>query len=413
MGSSRRFISRVTHAFATRKLHSFVVACGVLPTACTDSGPNVAESLQASTVSDFTSSGCSTAVVKGLARQIAREADCEHPGNFVHMPSGNGIRYASNAVLPFLALHARDDLQTVAQSHPVLLASALRTLPQQYLLFNWWHQHRCGIAKAATPGTSNHEGGRAVDLVDWSTRIGNMANHGWSHDVAGDPVHFDHLSTPDRRGEDVHAFQVLWNRNHPNDQIATDGQYGPQTEDRLRRSPATGFAKGASCIARETDPVVAVDGEDLVPPATQQQYLVTLENDGDTDWPAGAAIELASATSSQLFDASWTSSTVITTLGTPIPAGGQGTVMLPVTTPVVTDATPIDETLQIRDGATIVAMFDFALTVQPGMTTATSSDGGDEEDQPDDGGCNAAGGSAGLAPLVLALGMLARRRARR
>jgi len=411
MTSQPRFISRLTHAFATHKLHSLVVACGVLPTACAES-PQIAESQQASTVSDFVSSGCSTAVVKGLARQIAREADCENPGYFSKFSSGNGITFASNAVLPFLAQHARDDLEAVAHNHSLTLASALRTVPQQYLLYHWWLQGRCGIAKAATPGTSNHEGGRAVDVVNWSTRIGDMANHGWSHDVSGDPPHFDHLSTPDRRGEDVHAFQVLWNRNHPNDKIATDGQYGPQTEDRLRRSPATGFAQRASRIARETEPVVAVDGADIAPPATQQHFVITLANTGDTDWPATATIELVGASSSQLYDPSWISPTMLATLGTAIPVGGQGTVDLDVTTPNMTDTTPIDEMLQIRDGANIVATFDFALTVQPGMTAATSGDGNDEEAQPDDGGCNAAGGGAGLAPLVLALGLVARRRRR-
>jgi len=39
--------------------------------------------------------------------------------------------------------------------------------------------------------------------------ITSMANRGWAHDVPGDPVHFDHLSSPDIRGKDVLAFQRL------------------------------------------------------------------------------------------------------------------------------------------------------------------------------------------------------------
>ncbi len=61
----------------------------------------------------------------------------------------------------------------------------------------------------------------------------------------GPAVHFDHLGSPDLRGMDVHAFQRLWNRNHPEDPIDEDGLYGPQTEARLRASPADGFPVGA------------------------------------------------------------------------------------------------------------------------------------------------------------------------
>ena len=73
-----------------------------------------------------------------------------------------------------------------------------------------------------------------------------MSSHGWKHDVPGDSVHFDHTSSADIRGEDVLAFQKLWNRNNPSDHIAEDGDYGPQTEARLKKSPATGFAIGAT-----------------------------------------------------------------------------------------------------------------------------------------------------------------------
>ena len=75
--------------------------------------------------------------------------------------------------------------------------------------------------------------------------IGPMADQDWSHSVPGDPVHFDHLGSPDIRGRDVLAFQRLWNRNNPNDQIAEDGDYGPATESRLgkRRRPASRRAR--------------------------------------------------------------------------------------------------------------------------------------------------------------------------
>ena len=51
----------------------------------------------------------------------------------------------------------------------------------------------------------------------------------------------------DQRENSVLAFQKLWNLNNPNDKIAEDGQYGPNTEKRLQKSPIEGFAKDSTC----------------------------------------------------------------------------------------------------------------------------------------------------------------------
>jgi hypothetical protein len=66
-------------------------------------------------------------------------------------------------------------------------------------------------------------------------------------------VHFDYVGggTVSLRGLSVQAFQRLWNRNNPSDRIDEDGDYGPATESRLARAPASGFARGASCSAGE------------------------------------------------------------------------------------------------------------------------------------------------------------------
>jgi len=408
----RRVFAGLIPSRATYKLHSIVILLGAAPTACVDSGePTVAETSSASTVGSYAYSGCSTAVVIGLSRQVAEEANCEHPGNFVHFSSGNGISITSNAVLPYLAQGARDDLETVAHAHSLQINSALRTVAQQYLLYRWYEEGRCGITAAATPGTSNHEGGRAVDLQNWASRISDMAAHGWHHDVPGDPVHFDHTSTPDRRGEDVHAFQVLWNRNHPGDRIAEDGEYGPATQSKLVASPATGFAKGPTCGAQAVVSVVSVDGADVLPPVTQQHFTVTLANTTATDWPAGAVLELADAGPSAFYDPSWVSQTVVTSLADAIPAGATGTLDFDITTPMETDATAIVQPLQLADATQTYTTFELAVTVQPGMTGPTSSDGNDEPDGGDvDGGCDAGGGQLGFG---LALGLVLVRRQRR
>ena len=118
---------------------------------------------------------------------------------------------------------------------------------------------RCGIPAAAEPGRSNHESGRALDVSNYSDWITLFDSRGWAHDVPGDPVHFDHLASPDIRGADVLAFQRLWNRNAPDDPIAEDGDFGPMTADRVQRAPAEGFGIGAVCATRRRFEVATPD----------------------------------------------------------------------------------------------------------------------------------------------------------
>ena len=87
-------------------------------------------------------------------------------------------------------------------------------------------------------------------MSNYTTWVATFEANGWAHDVPGDPVHFDHSSSPDIRGADVLAFQRLWNRNAPDDPIAEDGAYGPMTEQRVQRAPAEGFGIGAICASR-------------------------------------------------------------------------------------------------------------------------------------------------------------------
>ena len=145
------------------------------------------------------------------------------------------------------------------------VTSAFRTVVQQYLLRRWFELGRCGITAAAEPGGSNHESGRALDVSNYSTWLSALEGQGWSHDVPGDPVHFDHLDSPDIRGADVLAFQRLWNRNAPDDPITADGAYGPETEARVKRAPAEGFGIGAACATRLAPPVI----REVAPPATE------------------------------------------------------------------------------------------------------------------------------------------------
>ena len=397
--------SKLHTALGGRRLGPLGLASLALCGACgLDEDPHTSEISSELSVASFVTSSCTTAVVIGLSRQIANEIGCMNPSSLTRFSAGSGITITSNAVLPYLAANAKSDLQAVGN---VRVNSAFRTIAQQYLLLQWHDRGRCGIRAAAPVGRSNHESGRAVDLANWSARVGAMANHRWSHDVPGDPVHFDHLSSADIRGRDVLAFQRLWNRNHPGDKIATDGDYGPATEARLKKSPATGFATGASCTPRvRAADLVAADGPDRIAPGQTAHYTLTLANDTDVDWPATTTLRIADGNASELYDAAtWTASVELGAIGVAVPAGTQGVVDIDIAAPSVATPTPIATQLALVDGTTQLGTLDFAVTVTPDGDANTSADADDESDVDVSGGCSA-GGSAGwlaLAPALLAL----------
>lgn len=394
-------------ARTTFRLHTTLGALAMLTACGLDAGdPDTSEVTSAATVASFITTSCTTAVVIGLSSQISDEIGCTSPGSLVRFAAGSGITFTSNAVLPFLAANAKTDLQAVGD---VQLNSAFRTIAQQYLIVQWFNRGLCGIAAAAAVGQSNHESGRAVDLANASSRVTAMANHGWAHDVPGDPVHFDHLSSADIRGKDTRAFQRLWNRNHPADLISVDGIYGPQTEARLVKSPATGFATGASCAAFAAvrgSEVVAIDGPDRIAPGAKAHYRITVKNSTDADWPATTRLVVAGG-ASQLYDAaSWTSNTEVGAIGVAVPAGSQGVVELDVMAPSVATATPMSIELTLTDGTAQVGAVQLAVTVTPDGDEGLSGDSDDLTDGGEVGGGCAAGGGAGwlaFAPILLVI----------
>jgi hypothetical protein len=230
-----------------------VAACGDDGAPVVDAGVDVTmgtPSIDGTPVSSFEMTSCSTSDVLALSVQIAQEVDCIQPGQLVPFVETAQIVFAGGAVLPYVSDAARLDLLAAVEALPgakLQVNSGFRTVVQQYLLRRWFELGRCGITAAADPGTSNHESGRALDISNYSAWITTLEAHGWSHDVPGDPVHFDHLASPDIRGADVLAFQRLWNKNAPDDTIAEDGDYGPATAERVKRAPAEGFGIGASC----------------------------------------------------------------------------------------------------------------------------------------------------------------------
>ena len=139
---------------------------------------------------------------------------------------------------------AADSLEATAKSvnDYITLNSAFRSSAEQYLLYKYYLAGRCGITLAAAPGSSNHEGGRAIDTSNYNYWNGYLSSHGWTHPYpSSDPVHFDYSGASDIASKNLLAFQRLWNRHNPGATISEDGQYGPQTESALNKSPCNGW----------------------------------------------------------------------------------------------------------------------------------------------------------------------------
>ena len=205
--------------------------------------------VDADPVSKAVTDSCTTSSVRGLGVQLVGQIQCLRPNTMARIDAVPNTTLGG-AVFPYLQSPAADALRKVAASRgvPLVINSALRTLPQQYLLYRWYRTGRCGIGLAASPGASNHESGVAVDVNDNAAWRTAFQNNGWRWLGSSDPVHYDYTAGGvNIRGLSVKAFQILWNRNHPTDRIDEDGVYGPATESRLARSPIGGFAMGPSC----------------------------------------------------------------------------------------------------------------------------------------------------------------------
>jgi hypothetical protein len=224
------------------------------------------------TMDEVSLAGCSTATVRGLSLQLIAEANCLSPGSFGRY-SGTGISLGS-AAFPYMQASAAASLRRAVSGRGTLsINSALRTLPQQYMLYNWYRRGQCGISLAAQPGTSPHEKGLAIDTSEYSSWRSTLANHGFRWHGAGDVVHFDYTGAGarDLSGLSVRAFQRLWNRNNPSDRISEDGAYGPQTAARLARAPSGGFEQGACQSGRDS---LSWDAEDLAGEVTDNSPVM-------------------------------------------------------------------------------------------------------------------------------------------
>jgi len=160
-----------------------------------------------------------------------------------------------NAAYPYLQLPAVEALQKAINDRgtKMIVNSTYRTLAQQFLLYNWWTSGICNFQKVAKPGASYHQAGLAIDIEDHAGWRPHLETYGWQWFGNGDKPHFTYTGSGrilsvnfsgkliDVRNTATLAFQRLWNSNNPSTQIAEDGDYGSNTESKLKESPANGF----------------------------------------------------------------------------------------------------------------------------------------------------------------------------
>ncbi len=188
---------------------------------------------------------CSTELVKELSLQVIDEINLLIPNVLVSFDELD-VSGDDATVNFFLQPKAKEALRRAIRRRGVTLRlnSAYRTVVQQHILFSWQGSECVSIA--AKPGRSNHEDGFAIDTSDWREWRSALEAESWEHFGDGDEVHFTFIGggVRDDIGDiGVKAFQILWNKHNPNDQIDVDGDYGPQTAARLDRAPANGFAR--------------------------------------------------------------------------------------------------------------------------------------------------------------------------
>ncbi len=220
--------------------------------------------------------GCSTSTVFGwgLDAQLARAESCMYPDALVPVSAGSGLSFAS-ASLRYATPETRSALYSARGHVSFRVNSAFRTVLEQYWLYTA-RSPACG--SVATPGSSNHESGSAVDVHEYSAARSALLAAGctWPN-YPHDPWHFNCLprSAPRRT---VLVFQRLWNLNHPDDRISEDNVWGPQTRARLRATPTAGFVyDGCSCDDTAGQFTFSCDG------VNAGAHCVSINEPGDPD----------------------------------------------------------------------------------------------------------------------------------
>ena len=187
---------------------------------------------------------CETSVVLGLTKQIASELGSM--GISFSSIAGHQSINCKGGCSGFIQESALNSLISITTSanRTITLSSAWRSTAQQYLLYQWKAQAKCGQTNPVfIPGTSNHEGGIAIDVPSYNDWISLLTNNGWNYPMPDtDRVHFEYGNKAAFYAkQNLIAFQRLWNRYNPNDTIAEDGVFGNDTAKAFDNAPCNGW----------------------------------------------------------------------------------------------------------------------------------------------------------------------------
>jgi len=209
---------------------------------------------------------CGTVVARELDRQIIYKLN---QSNFLVSFADFNIELGT-AAWPYLQPAAKTALKKAIEDRgqKLVVNSGYRTIAQQYLLYQSYKSGRCGITAAARPPLSNHQSGLALDIEDYWDWKPSLEKFGWNWLGEFDRVHFDYQGgdTKNLSEANVKAFQELWNENNPSDLLDVDGDFGGETEKRLKNSTVTGFPKGEKIVEITATTLTATRNLRLVSP---------------------------------------------------------------------------------------------------------------------------------------------------
>ena len=195
-------------------------------------------------------SDCSTTEVRGLSSQILHQLHCDHPGVIEEINSIEELCMPS-ALLPYLHKNATVALKTALgkSTKSFVITSSLRTVAEQYLLYQWSSNSICGHSQPEDrPGRSDYMKGVAFDVEQYDQFKSFVSASQFQWQGNANPTKFLFSpSTFDVQRALTQSFQKLWNINHPTEKVVEDGLYGSQTEMILRRASVNGFIKKPSC----------------------------------------------------------------------------------------------------------------------------------------------------------------------
>lgn len=197
-------------------------------------------------VGELVKTKCDTSGLAGLSKQIAQQLMRSVPAASVTDVASHVV-VVGGSTITYLQRSAGDALIAAIKEHgeKPKLVHALRVLPQQYAVSQWYLQSRCGVPLAAAPGTSPHELGVAIDIRDHNEWIPVLRKHNWQWRGPSDPAHFNYHgpSDPDFGKFAILAFQRLWNTYTASlTHLITDGVLGPKTWAALQESPVAGWS---------------------------------------------------------------------------------------------------------------------------------------------------------------------------